>query len=402
MVVTRTVRRSIAGVMSTLVLSTMLAHPVAALTWEPPVGVAADTAAAWAPAIVATGPQSAAAIFRETVAGAPVIRVARTIDGGASWLAPVTISSPDAAAVTRATVAALGQIVDAVWSQGADCFAGHCEIRYARSSDGGATFGPSVRLSSAKGMAGQAAVARSGSKVVVAWTDAPSGKVLARVSIDGGSTFEAPIRLDATTNKQYPNGGAEAFPVLAWCGLDLVSAGMMTRTKLVARRSSDGGRTWAAPTTLAKDAAPGVAPSAACQGMYAVLAYGQQTSGVTWLAYRRSTDGGATWEPAAVLAPATAMAADAPVISAGGSMFLALFLRCSDAACTTGTGGEGATYLSSSTTGGATWSAPEQVASTPQVIHRPVGLGHVGSYLALFTSLDTTTWASSLEARRGS
>ena len=50
----------------------------------------------------------------------------------------------------------------------------------------------------------------------------------------------------------------------------------MTRTKLVARRSSDGGRTWAAPTTLAKDAAPGVAPSAACQGMNAVLAYGQQ------------------------------------------------------------------------------------------------------------------------------
>lgn len=148
-------------------------------------GVAADTAAAWAPAIVATGPQSAAAIFRETVAGAPVIRVARTIDGGASWLAPVTISSPDAAAVTRATVAALGQTVDAVWSQGADCFAGHCEIRYARSSDGGATFGSSVRLSSAKGMAGQAAVARSGLTVVVTWTDAPSGKVLARVSIDG-------------------------------------------------------------------------------------------------------------------------------------------------------------------------------------------------------------------------
>ena len=258
-------------------------------------GVAADTAAAWAPAIVATGPQSAAAIFRETVAGAPVIRVARTIDGGASWLAPVTISSPDAAAVTRATVAALGQTVDAVWSQGADCFAGHCEIRYARSSDGGATFGSSVRLSSAKGMAGQAAVARSGLTVVVTWTDAPSGKVLARVSIDGGTTFDAPVRLDATTNKQYPNGGAEALPVLAWCGLDLVSAGMMTRTKLVARRSSDGGRTWAAPTTLAKNAAPGVAPSAACQGMNAVLAYGQQTSGITWLAYRRSTDGGATW-----------------------------------------------------------------------------------------------------------
>ena len=86
MVVERTVRRSLAGVMSTLVLSTMLAHPVAALTWVPPVGVAADTAAAWAPALVATGPQSAAAIFRETVAGAPVIRVARTIDGGASWL----------------------------------------------------------------------------------------------------------------------------------------------------------------------------------------------------------------------------------------------------------------------------------------------------------------------------
>lgn len=89
------------------------------------------------------------------------------------------------------------------------------------------------------------------------------------------------------------------------------------------------------------------------------------------------------------------------MISADGSMFLALFLRCSDAACTAGTGGEGATYLISSTTGGATWSAPEPVASTPQVIHRPVGLGHVGAYLAIFSSLDTTTWASNLESRRG-
>jgi hypothetical protein len=401
MKVDRTARRSLGIVLGALVVSSlMLAQPVAGLSWAPPVVVSTDTAAAWAPALAVTGPLSAAAVFREKVAGTAEIRVARTLDGGVSWLPPVTVSSLGVAAVTRATIVGSGQTVDATWSEGANCFTGPCELRYARSDDGGASFGPSQRLSAASGMAGQAAVARSGLKVVVAWTDAPSRKVFARASADGGLTFKPARVLGTTTNVQYPSGGVEAYPVLAWCGPVLVSAAIMTPTKLAARRSSDGGGTWAGPTVIATNAAAAVAPSVACKGKAAVLAYGRRTSGVTWLAYRRSTDRGVTWKPAAVLAPAASMAADAPVIAVAGPTFAALFLRCGDAACTAGTGGEGATYLRTSASG-ATWSAPQQVASPPGVISRPVGLGRAGALLALVTSLDTTTWTSQLESRRG-
>jgi hypothetical protein len=149
--------------------------------------------------------------------------------------------------------------------------------------------------------------------------------------------------------------------------------------------------------------APEVRPSSACHLATEIIAYGRQTSGVTWLAYRHSTDAGVTWRTPGVLVQATSLAADTPVVAAGSDTFVAAFMRCRDAANSAGTGGEAATYSRRSTNGGATWTVPEVAAFAAGKISSPVGLARRPSAVTLMVAIfDRATHASALAVRRGS
>jgi hypothetical protein len=384
-----------------LIISAILATPMAALTWEAPVPVTGSGAAAWRGALVATGGDDAAAISREAVSGGNAIRVRRSLDGGGSWESPVRLSA-DGTKVGRASLASAGQSVDAVWSEGQDCFYGPCELRYARSLDGGATFQAAMRLSKGDSFAGQGSVVRSGSRVVVAWTDVPSGLILVRVSNDGGTSFRASATLGTSRYRYYEAGGREGFPMAAVRGGVILVAFHTSARVLVVRRSTDGGKSWRPAQVLATNATATVVPSMALGGQSAVIAYGRVTRGITWIAYRRTTDLGVSWKSADVLAAKTAMPASDPVLSYGSGAYQAAFFRCADAACREQTGGSGGSFLRTSASSGRTWSAAAAVTDAdPAAWAVPAGIAAVDGTLLLYSELDTQTFEARIMSRHG-
>lgn len=403
MVTQRTVSRTLIATAMSIFLSFVLTSPIAALTWETLVPLTGTTAAGWRNALAPTGATSAVAVYRVKDPGDVGIWVRRTTDAGDSWRPAVRISTIGTSAATRASVAADGQAVDAVWSEGGDCFYGPCALRYARSTDGGRTFAASRRLSPAGGLAGQAFVARSGARVVVAWTDAASGRLLVRVSSNGGKTFRPSVKLGISSNAYYPNAGKDAFPAAAFSGKVILVTYFSSAKVLKLRRSLDGGAKWTAAAKLSTNATASTTPTMAARGSGAVIAYGRSSAGVEWIAFRRTTDYGATWKPAGVLSPSATLPARSPVLSWNGGTVRGVFFRCLDSACAASTGGSGAAYVRTSTTGGASWSAPGQVSPVdPAAWADPVGVSALDGTLVLYVLLDTTTFDSTLFSRHAS
>jgi hypothetical protein len=99
----------------------------------------------------------------------------------------------------------IGQSVYVVWTD-ETAGTGNSEILYRRSTDGGASFGPTVNLSNTTGYSYAATVAASMTNallqqdVYVVWTDETPGKrgILYRKSTDGGASFGGTVRLPTT------------------------------------------------------------------------------------------------------------------------------------------------------------------------------------------------------------
>ena len=203
-------------------------------------------------------------------------------------------------------------------------------LRFARSTDGGATFSDPIVLSDGANDQGSVPVVGPRGEVYVFWTDRVSKVILVRKSIDGGLTFglatsvasPAPIGAPADGTTQFCgsvlNGsiGPGASSMMAAVdrsggsrngalyvafatrgeGADLADVSLTT--------SRDGGATWSTPRRLNDD----VTTNDQWQPFVAVAPNG--TVGVTWYDRRQdprnslidvfmriSTDGGASFGP---------------------------------------------------------------------------------------------------------
>lgn len=152
------------------------------------------------------------------------IVVARSDDRGATWRAPVRVHA-DGWVYDGCPHAGPALAVDAdgalhaTWWTGKE---GRAGVWYAKSTDGGASFGAPVAMGVADASRpahAQLAVGDSG-RVVVAWDDGTRAvpRVLVRASRDGGATFgEAVAASDSAAAAQFPVLGLHARTVtLVW------------------------------------------------------------------------------------------------------------------------------------------------------------------------------------------
>jgi hypothetical protein len=95
----------------------------------------------------------------------------RSLDGGITWGADIRLTNAPGRSM-RPSVVARGSGVHVVWSDGRE---GNLAIYYKRSADGGATWGPDIRLTDAAGEAMHANVAVTREGVHVLWFDTRSG-----------------------------------------------------------------------------------------------------------------------------------------------------------------------------------------------------------------------------------
>lgn len=221
----------------------------------------------------------------------------RSPDGGRKWGDALNLSG-DAEKSTEPVVGADGDAVHVVWeARGEDLNPGDDRVGYSGSTDGGATFTPTVRLPSDVALEEPAVGAAGGVVHVVSCSPTDETGVAASDlwyyrSADGGITWAPPVDLS-------PGPGGCDNAKLALSGPDVYVAWAEStegRHDILVRHSADGGTTFAAAGNVSGTAGDSEDPSIAVDPASGAVH-------ITWTDSSAETPGPA---PAPALAPGSA------------------------------------------------------------------------------------------------
>jgi hypothetical protein len=363
-------RRTAAIVLALLSIVVFVA-PALALTWGPsrPITSSGEALARRGSTAAYTG--GVAVAYREkNDLGEYRVYVRRSTDGGTTWTAPTELSA--GGTLTTPSLAASGSHLDAVFTQSDDGGA-TSQVIYRTSANGGGTWSPPLTLSAAGTVAASASVARSGSLVVVAWTDAITGKVRVRVSDNGGTTFMPKSNLANTTNR--PFAGAAFDPFEAWAtvaisGGEFNVAYYLSSTRMRIQHSVHGD-TWRIAHLVTTSGVGFQPPSFSSEGATVLIGWTVQTSsGHVHAAYKVSENRGrgGTWGVTRRIVSTWTAATSTPVISFRDSRWRVAFVRYVD-------DGESHIYYRQSPDG-FSWSPATKAVSGPRPNQNPVGVTH--------------------------
>ncbi len=300
------------AVASAALMSIVVAGTALAASWSPPAQLS-SSGLSTAVDVVTINSMTAVAAFSESNDEGESLGLftRRSTNGGVSWGAPVLIGGMG----DFPALAADGMNVDVVFNSQ------NGRVRYARSTDGGVTFGPSMPVSPAGRFAWRPAVAHGpGGVVVIVYEDVQNGNVAVRVSTNNGATF-APADI-LTTN-------GEEIGVAAAVGDGVIYVGYSVGFEdLRVRRSFNNGATWTAADVITNDNF-GFGISMAAEGDRAYFAwtapnefpYHEQA------VLRRTTNRGSTWAPILAIAPSNWVTQD-PDLGLDGGVLHAVFSRC--------------------------------------------------------------------------
>jgi len=216
----------------------------------------------------------------------------------AQWEADVRLTNNPGDANTSYNnawcIATSGDTIHVVWFDDRN---GNTEIYYIRSTDGGLTWGSETRLTNASGYSYAPSIVVSGSVVHVVWGDTRDASATAEIyykqSHDAGTTWGADTRL---TNAPYYS----EFPSMAISGsvLHVVWTDYRDQNgdmENYYKRSTDGGLTWEPDTRLTNDPGYSGFPCVAVSGSVVHVLWEDNRDGNGEIYYKRSADGGITW-----------------------------------------------------------------------------------------------------------
>lgn len=188
-------------------------------------------------------------------------------------------------------IAASGSVVHIIWQDSRD---GNDEIYYKRSSDNGATWGTDTRLTNAANWSQYPSLSVNLSNVHVVWDDAREGNdgIYYKRSTDGGLTWSPDVRLTNNTSYSwYPSVWSTATRIhVVWVDdRDM-------NWEIYYKQSTDGGTTWGADTRLTNNSSSQTEPCVTASGNLTHVVWKDSRDGNLEVYYKRSTDDGATWE----------------------------------------------------------------------------------------------------------
>lgn len=212
-------------------------------------------------------------------------------------------------------------MVHVVWY---DNRGGNSQVYYKRSTDGGTTWEPDLRLSTDPASREHPAIAVWSGNVYVVWHDTRGAnlKIYFVRSTDSGNTWEPEIPL--TTS------GASAHSSIAATGTHVHVVYGDTReghAEIYTRRSTDGGKTWEPEMRISATPFESWVPTVAVSGENVYVAWVDYRDGNEEEYIRRSTDGGATWEPVTRLTENSADSWAPSIAVAGNSVHVVWFDR---------------------------------------------------------------------------
>lgn len=193
-------------------------------------------------------------------------------------------------------IASNGDTVHATWCDSRPG-SGNWEIYYKRSTYGGLTWGEDIRLTDDPAKSRRSSIAVSDLTVHVAWMDNRDGnyEIYYKRSTDGGNNWDDDVRLtDNDSWSQLPSVSSSGSWVhVVWSEIDQLSG----VTEVYHKYSIDGGLTWETGTSLSEPSTDAYNASVASLGSYVYVVWNDtRDGGNTEIYFRRSTDGGSSWE----------------------------------------------------------------------------------------------------------
>ncbi len=283
--------------------------------FNPTINLSNDAGTSTNPDVAASG-KNVYVVWQDDTPGNNDVFFTRSLNNGATFSAPVNLSN-NAGSSTNPRILALGTNVYLIWS---DDTPGNLDVFFTRSTDGGATFGPVMNLSSDTGTSANPELAVSGSSVYVVWQDdtgltPPNTDIFLARSTDNGATFGAAVNLSSNSGvSEVPQVASVSTNVYVIWRDDTPGNGETFYTK-----STDGGATFSAAANLSNNAGNTVAPQIAAAGTKVYVTWQDDTPGNNEILFKRSTDSGATFI-ATVNLSNNAGSSEAPKIAASGSL----------------------------------------------------------------------------------
>jgi hypothetical protein len=213
------------------------------LSFGAPLYVTHNTANSGIPKIIAEGNQVYLA-WEDNNKGNFEIFLSKSDDSGVSFHIPYDISSNVGQSGTPQIIVSHDNVY-AVWM---DNTSGNYDILFAKSTDGGKSFGMPVNVSNAHSDSGYPQFTVSGNNIYVTWTQTMSSQnydVFFTKSKDNGDTFDKPVNLSS-------NSGGSGWPKIMSDGNIYISWIDSTPGKfdIFITKSSDGGMTFENPTNV--------------------------------------------------------------------------------------------------------------------------------------------------------
>lgn len=367
------VHRRLGLAMALVLIGGLLHSPPSAFggtvgVWGSPITLSAPGRAGVGPQIVSDG-TTLTAVWAYANSVDTRIQAAKSTDGGATWSAPVNISSNQTDASGPRLVESSG-ILTAVWYQNPSA---NGLIHSAYSTDGGSTWSTPTPVSGAGDFAFGPEIVTDGSTVTVLWIlqVGSASRVQAAQSTDGGATWSEPVYVS-------PNGGfaSEIHVVPTGSGITAFwGRRVASDTRVEASSSTDGGATWQTPVSLSAVGGNAGNIDAFVSGSAIAVVWARDDGSSRRVQATSSSDEGRTWGTPVTLSP-PGSDAYGPKVLLEGSTITAFWYRT--------TGADVITQATTSTSLGAAWAAP---------VTLPTGAGNaVEPSVVLIDSMITAAW----------
>jgi len=253
-------------------------------------------------------------------------------------------------------IALYGSSISVVWS---DDTPGNYEVYFKKSADGGATWTAAKRLTYSGAWSIAPAIAVNGSAVYVVWGEydeiTQQDEIYFRKSADGGATWKTLKRLTYTTDLNY-------WPYI---GVDLAVNGSniyvtwhddaQGNKEIFFRKSADGGASWQTAQRLTYGSGSSEDPAVSVTASNVYLAWHDDVSGDDEIYFRKSVDGGASWKAVKMLTTNSSWSYSAALHVLGSNVYVAW---------TDGTPGNNEIYFRKSADGGSNWQAAKRLTFT--------------------------------------
>jgi len=325
---------------SLAILGLFFAPPLSA-QWEPDVRLTYNGEPSYTPNnnawCIATNHDTLYVVWTNNYSGY-VLFFMRSTDGGNTWSSPTQLRSYGLK--NDCAIAVSGPLVHIAFS---DTETNPWSIAYIHSTDGGTTWGQ--KAFSTRGIS--PSIASRDTNIHLVWQDSREGscEIYYKQSLDGGVTWSPDVRLTP-----YDSLCSHAPSVAAWrSSVHVTWYDSRDRNwEIYYRRSTDEGRTWEPDARLTHHPDTSVNPSIAVSDSNVHVIWRDTRDGNPELYYTHSTDGGTTWDHETRLTYDNAWSASPSIATAGSNVHLVWY----DSRDT-----NLEIYYKKSTNGGVTWEA---------------------------------------------